>query len=67
MAQLKKDLVAHQASIDGLLMRNDAEARGLGLRGTPGILAGRRMVSGISDLHSLQAAVALSRHPGAQQ
>ena len=67
MSQLKKDLVAHRASIDGLLMRNDAEARGIGLRGTPGILAGRRMVSGISDLHALQAAVALSRHPGAQQ
>jgi len=67
LAQLKKDLVAHRASIDGLLMRNDAEARGLGLHGTPGILVGRRTVSGISDLHALQAAVALSRHPGAKQ
>jgi protein-disulfide isomerase len=67
MAQLKKDLVAHRASIDGLLMRNDAEARGLGLHGTPGILVGRRTVSGISDVHALQAAVALSRHSGAKQ
>jgi protein-disulfide isomerase len=64
MAQLRKDLVAHRASIDELLMRNDAEARGLGFRGTPGILVGRRMVSGISDLHALQSAVALSRHQG---
>jgi protein-disulfide isomerase len=67
MAQLKKDLVAHRASIDGLLMRNDAEARGMGLHGTPGILVGRRTASGISDLHALQTAVALSRHPGAKQ
>ncbi|MDP9008986.1 MAG: DsbA family protein [Pseudomonadota bacterium] len=61
MAQLKKDLLAHRASIDGLLMRNDAEARGLGLRGTPGILVGRRIVSGVSDLKALQSAVAVSR------
>jgi protein-disulfide isomerase len=67
MAQLKKDLVAHRASIDKLLMRNDAEARGLGLRGTPGILVGRRLVSGISDLRALQSAVAHSRHPGTNQ
>lgn len=63
LAQQKKDLVAHRASIDSLLMRNDIEARSLGLRGTPGILVGRRIVSSISDLRALQAAVALSRHP----
>jgi protein-disulfide isomerase len=67
MAQLRKDLVAHRASIDQLLMRNDNEARGLGLRGTPGILVGRRIVSGISDLPALQSAVALSRHPAKKQ
>ncbi len=67
MAKLKKDLVAHQASIEQLLMRNDTEARGLGFRGTPGILVGRRRVSGISDLPALQSAVALSRHPEPKQ
>jgi protein-disulfide isomerase len=67
MVQLKKDLVAHRASIDELLTRNDKEARGLGLRGTPGILVGRHVVSGISDLHALQSAVALSRRPGPKQ
>ena len=61
MAQLKKDLATHKASIDGLLMRNDAEARSLGLRGTPGVLVGRRIVSGISDLETLQSAAAVSR------
>jgi protein-disulfide isomerase len=66
MAQLKKDLVAHRAFIDSLLMRNEAEARGLGLRGTPGILAGRQLVSGISDLAALESAVAVSRRTAAQ-
>ena len=61
MVQLHKDLVAHRAAIDNLLMRNDTEARGLGLRGTPGVLVGRRLVSGISDLAALQSAVAVSR------
>jgi protein-disulfide isomerase len=61
MAQLKKDLATHKAAIDGLLRRNDAEARELGLRGTPGVLVGRRIVPGISDLETLQSAVALSR------
>ena len=63
ITQLKKDLVAHRAAIDELLMRNDSEARDLGLHGTPGILVGRRVVSGISNLHALQSAVALSRQP----
>jgi protein-disulfide isomerase len=64
MALLKKDLVVHRTSIDELLMRNDTEARGLGFRGTPGVLVGRRRVSGISDLPALQSAVALARRPG---
>jgi protein-disulfide isomerase len=66
MDQLKKDLLAHRALIDGLLMRNDTEARGLGLRGTPGIVAGRQLVSGISDLAGLESAVAVSRRSAAQ-
>ena len=67
MVQLKKDLVAHRASIEELLNRNDSEARDLGLHGTPGILVGRRTASGIEDLNALQSAVALSRHPGVKQ
>lgn len=67
VVRLKKDLVAHGASIEELLMRNDREARSLGLHGTPGILVGRRIVSGISDLHALQSAVALSRQPAAKR
>ena len=64
MARLKQDLIAHRASIDALLMRNDAEARSLGLRGTPGVLIGRQRVSNLSDLAGLQAAVAAARRAG---
>jgi protein-disulfide isomerase len=64
MAQLQKDLIAHKAAIDSLLKRNDTEAHGLGLRGTPGILVGRQIVSGISDLSALRSAVAVARRGG---
>jgi protein-disulfide isomerase len=64
MARLKQDLIAHRASIDALLTRNDAEARSLGLRGTPGVLIGRQRVSNLSDLAGLQAAVAAARRAG---
>ena len=64
MDRLKKDFAAHRASIDALLMRNDAEARSLGMRGTPGVLIGRQRVSNLSDLAGLQAAVAASRRAG---
>lgn len=64
MDRLKKDLAAHRASINALLMRNDAEARGLGMRGTPGVLIGRQRVSDLADLAGLQAAVAASRRAG---
>jgi protein-disulfide isomerase len=66
LARLKADLVAHRASIDSLLARNDLEARGMGLHGTPGILVDRRVVSAISDLKSLQSAVALARRASRQ-
>jgi protein-disulfide isomerase len=67
MGQLKNDLVAHRESIDRLLMRNDAEARTLGFRGTPGVLVGLQTVSGVSDLAALQSAVAHSRRTGADR
>ncbi len=68
MARLQNDLIAHKAAINSLLKRNNAEARGLGLRGTPGMLVGRQIVSGISDLATLQSAVAVARrHQGTDQ
>jgi protein-disulfide isomerase len=67
MARLQSDLTVNRAAIGRLLMRNDAEARGLGLRGTPGVLVGRRLISGISSLEALQSAVALSRRSDAKR
>jgi protein-disulfide isomerase len=64
LAQLQNDLIAHQGAIDTLLKRNNTEARGLGLRGTPGILAGRQIALSLSDLAGLQAAVAIARRGG---
>jgi protein-disulfide isomerase len=64
MDRLKKDLAAHRAAINALLMRNDAEARSLGMRGTPGVLIGRQRVSNLADLAGMQAAVAASRRAG---
>ena len=42
-------------------MRNSNEARALGIRGTPGILVGRRTASNVADLADLQAAVSKAR------
>jgi protein-disulfide isomerase len=58
MAQLKRDLDVHGAQIDAILTRNDTEAHALGMRGTPGLLVGRAVSTGIGDLAGLQAAVA---------
>jgi protein-disulfide isomerase len=63
MTQLKADLDRHAGSIDALLDRNDSEARALSLRGTPGVLVGRRLLSGMPDLPALQKLVAGARHP----
>jgi protein-disulfide isomerase len=64
IARLQADLNSHRESIESVLARNDSEARELGLHGTPGILVGRRVASGISDLKSLQSAVAFARNLG---
>jgi protein-disulfide isomerase len=61
LLELKKTLAAHGAQIDAILSRNDAEARSLGMRGTPGLLVGRDVATGIGDLAALQIAVAEAR------
>jgi protein-disulfide isomerase len=57
MMRLKVDLAAHSAAIDQLLSRNQIEANALNLRGTPGIVVGRYVVSNIGDLQGLETAV----------
>jgi protein-disulfide isomerase len=61
LPELKRTLAAHGAQIDAILARNSAEAHSLGMRGTPGLLVGRDVSTGISDLAALQVAVAEAR------
>lgn len=58
---LKKDQTSHAKDINALLSRNDAEARALGLKGTPGIVVGRQVLPGAADLTTLQQIVDESR------
>ena len=44
LKRLADDRIKHAAEIDAVLDRNAAEAKGLGLRGTPGFLIGRQLV-----------------------
>jgi protein-disulfide isomerase len=59
---LRKDRIAHAKEISALLMRNDEEARALNLEGTPGLVVGRQLVGGISELSYLTRLVDNSRH-----
>jgi protein-disulfide isomerase len=61
LPELKKTLAAHGAQIDAILARNNVEAHSLGMRGTPGLLVGRDVSTGIGDLAALQIAVAEAR------
>jgi protein-disulfide isomerase len=61
MDALKKDRVSHATEIAALLERNDEEAHALTLKGTPGIVVGRQLLPGITDLSNLQQLVANSR------
>ena len=58
---LKKDRIDHAREIAALLERNDQEARALNLDGTPGLVVGRLLVPGITDVATLKKLVARSR------
>jgi protein-disulfide isomerase len=55
MNELAQARVQHANDIAELLARNDNEARGLGLHGTPGILVGRRLLGGLMDAETLKS------------
>jgi protein-disulfide isomerase len=61
VAVLNKDRTAHAKQIAALLERNDEEAHALSLEGTPGLVVGRQLLPGITDLDSLKRLVASSR------
>ncbi len=61
MAVLGKDRTKHAKDIADLLARNEDEANALDLKGTPGIVVGRQLLPGITDLANLEQLVAKSR------
>jgi protein-disulfide isomerase len=61
LSVLNKDRASHAKEIAALLERNDEEAQALNLRGTPGIVVGRQLLPGITDLDHLKQLVAASR------
>jgi protein-disulfide isomerase len=61
LGRLGADRKAHATQIDGLLARSDRETRSLGLRGTPGFVVGRQLLSSSLNLAQLRALVAQSR------
>jgi protein-disulfide isomerase len=61
LSSLTRDRARHAEEIDAELARIDSEADALGIRGTPSILVGRLLVSGIVDAHDMQALIAQVR------
>jgi protein-disulfide isomerase len=61
MDTLNKDRTGHAKEIAALLVRNDEEAHALTLGGTPGLVVGRQLVPGITELGYLKQLVANSR------
>jgi protein-disulfide isomerase len=61
LRQLALDRTRHAAQIDAILTRNAREARALGLRGTPGLLVDRHLISRALTFHQLQQVIARLR------
>jgi protein-disulfide isomerase len=61
MAALAQDRTKHAKDIAALIARNEEEANALELKGTPGIVVGRQLLPGITDLSNLNHLVANSR------
>lgn len=66
LPRLRLDLKHHASAIDSLLARNEAEAHALSIRGTPGILIGRLLLPGVTDLNGLKAIAAQARAQSAR-
>ena len=62
LKRLDVDLKEHDAAINGTLARIRAEARGLGLQGTPGLIVGDLFVPGAVDFADLQKLIAIVRN-----
>ncbi len=66
LSRLRKDGAQHSRAIESLLARNDSEAHALSIRGTPGIVIGRLLLPGITDLAGLKAMATAARRQAAQ-
>lgn len=62
LTRLDADLKTHQAAIAAILARNGAEARGLGLEGTPGLVVGDLLVPGAIRFADLQKLISFVRN-----
>lgn len=58
---LRRDRALHAREIEDLLARDDSEAQALGLQGTPGILVGRQLIDGMTDMDGMRQLVAAAR------
>jgi len=61
MARLKRDEDSHAGDIEAVLLHNDAEAHASNIAGTPGIVIGRKVLSGAFDLDGLKRSIAAAR------
>jgi protein-disulfide isomerase len=66
LTRLQHDRNLHAAEIDAILARSEQEARALGLRGTPGFLIGRQLVSRSLNLSQLQELLQAPDPPAAK-
>jgi len=57
----KRDLAANAKAIDGILARNNAQAEGLGFRGTPSFIVGKFRVPGVLTMEQFAQVIADAR------
>lgn len=63
----KRDLAANAKAIDGILARNNAQAEGLGFRGTPSFIVGKFRVPGVLTMDQFAMVIADARKAKAAQ
>jgi len=63
----RRDRDANKAAIDGLLSRNNAQARGLGFRGTPSFIVGKFRVPGVLTMAQFEQVISDARKVKAAQ
>jgi protein-disulfide isomerase len=63
----RRDRDANAAAIDGLLSRNDAQARGLNFNGTPSFIVGKFRVPGVLTMAQFEQVISDARKVKAAQ